>query len=149
MKKLRLSKLPLILFITLITISGLLITKNFVFVKTSGPKTVLAVSTSNDTSPTEERISDTLKHALENAKDTTSIAQLRKFPYPYDAMLAISSDIDNTTVEKFEKYHRFLNTLEQTSYGPGLGLDIGDSAWFYVVNDSLINFDQEGHSIPS
>ncbi|HUS90166.1 MAG TPA: hypothetical protein VMW91_12540 [Desulfosporosinus sp.] len=145
MEKLKRSKLPLVIFITLLAISGLLITRNCESAKRPGPKTVLAVSTQSDTRPTEERISDTVKHTLENATNTTSIAQLRKFPYPYDAMLAISSDIDNTTVEKFETYHQFLNTLEQTSHGPGLGLDIGDSAWFYVVNDSLINLDKEGH----
>jgi hypothetical protein len=145
MKKPKKKLLPLVIFITLIAISGLSITRNWEFAKRPGPKTVLAVSTQSDTRPTEERISDTVKHTLENATNTTSIAQLRKFPYPYDAMLAISSDIDNTTVEKFETYHQFLNTLEQTSHGPGLGLDIGDSAWFYVANDSLINLDKEGH----
>jgi len=121
--------------------------KNGQSAKKIGPKPVLAVGTQSDTDSTDAIISDTVKHMLENATATNSIAQLRKFPYPYDAMLAISSDIDNTTVEKFETYHQFLNTLEQTSHGPGLGLDIGDSAWFYVANDSLINLDKEGHRV--
>ena len=47
---------------------------------------------------------------------------LRKFPYPYNAMLAISSDIDDTTLEEFKTYHEILNTKEQTPYGQGLGL---------------------------
>jgi len=145
MKKLKANKLPLVLFLVIISISGLLITRSLQLAKNSGPKPVLAVSTQSDTHPVEEQISDTVKHTLENAPDKTSRVSLRKFPYPYDAMLAISSDIDNTTVEKFETYHQFLNTLEQTSHGPGVGLDIGDSAWLYVVNDSLLNLDQEGH----
>lgn len=59
-------------------------------------------------------------------------SDLRKFPYPYKAMLAICSDIDNTTLKKFEEYHRFLNTYSNTIYGTGLGLDIADSFWVYL-----------------
>lgn len=143
--KLKMNKLSLVLFLVIISISSLLITRSLQLAKNSGPKPVLAVSTQSDTPPIEEEISETVRHTLESASDNTSVVPLRKFPYPYDAMLAISSDIDNTTVEKFETYHQFLNTLEQTSHGPGLGLDIGDSAWLYVVNDSLLNLDQEGH----
>ncbi len=62
---------------------------------------------------------------------------LRKFPYPYKAMLSIVSDCDSTTVESFESMHRFLNTYEETEYGKGLGLDIGDS--FFIFNGS--NYD--------
>ena len=145
MKESKLNKLPLVLLITLIIISGFLITRNFEIAKNSDPKPVLATSTQINTDPAEESISNEVKQILEKTTNTTSIAQLRKFPYPYDAMLAISSDIDNTTVEKFETYHQFLNTLEETAHGPGLGLDIGDSAWFYVVNDSIIPLDKEGH----
>lgn len=145
MINLKRNKLRLIIFIMLIAFAGLFTTGNHEFPTNPGPKTVLAVSTLSEAPLPEESISDTVKNTIENAKNTTSLVQLRKFPYPYDAMLAISSDIDNTTVEKFETYHQFLNTLEQTSHGPGLGLDIGDSAWFYVVNDSVINLDKEGH----
>jgi len=145
MKKLKENKLPLVLFLVIISISSLLITRSLGLAKNSGPKPVLAVSPQSDTPPVEEQISETVRHTLESVPDKTSMVPLRKFPYPYDAMLAISSDIDNTTVEKFETYHQFLNTLEQTSHGPGLGLDIGDSAWLFVVNDSLLNLDQEGH----
>lgn len=145
MKETKFNKLPLVLLITLITISGLLITRNFEIAKSPGPKPVLAENKQSNSDPAEESISNDVKQILEGTTSTTSIAQLRKFPYPYDAMLAISSDIDNTTVEKFETYHQFLNTLEETSHGPGLGLDIGDSAWFYIANDSLIALDQEGH----
>lgn len=54
-----------------------------------------------------------------------------RFPYPYSSMLAIVSDIDGTSVDDFVNYHRFLNTLEMSVYGPGLGLDVGDSFWMY------------------
>jgi hypothetical protein len=77
---------------------------------------------------------------LFNAAPKVSLAhevQLRKFPYPYKAMLAFSSDIDGTTPAEFAQYHRFLNTREQTPIGKGLGLDVGDSFWMYMAtNDS-------------
>ncbi len=76
-----------------------------------------------------------LKEALESAVvHTQGDEPLRKFPYPYKAMLAITSDCDSTTVETFERMHRFLNTYEETQYGRGLGLDISDS--FFVYNGS-------------
>jgi hypothetical protein len=57
--------------------------------------------------------------------------ELRGFPYPFRAMLAINSDIDRTSPLRFRELHRFLNTKEDTATGPGLGLDIADSMWFY------------------
>lgn len=145
MKKLLHVKLSLTIFITLIAMS-LLIASKFEFTQMTRPQPVFADGTPSDTGPTEE-ISDAVKHMIESSTNTTSMAQLRKFPYPYDAMLAISSDVDYATVEEFETYHQFLNTLEQTSHGPGLGLDIGDSSWFYVANDSLMNIDKEEHKV--
>jgi hypothetical protein len=67
---------------------------------------------------------------------TTPQVQLRKFPYPYQAMLSFASDIDGTTPEEFVQYHRFLNTKENTPMGKGLGLDVGDSFWMYMATDS-------------
>jgi len=58
---------------------------------------------------------------------------LRDFPYPYRAMVALVNDCDNTTLRAFERYHRFLNTREQTIYGTGLGLDISDSFFMYTT----------------
>lgn len=66
---------------------------------------------------------------------TNGSAPLRKFPYPYRAMLSITSDCDVTTTETFAQMHRFLNTFEQTKYGPGLGLDIADSFFMYNGSD--------------
>lgn len=55
---------------------------------------------------------------------------LRKFPHPYQSMLAYCSDIDATSLVQFERIHRWLNTLEtDPRMGQGLGLDIADSFW--------------------
>ena len=48
---------------------------------------------------------------------------LRKFPYPYRAMLAICNDIDESSSGYFLEIHNYLNGE--------LGLEIGDSFWLY------------------
>ncbi|WP_243240361.1 hypothetical protein [Clostridium cibarium] len=83
------------------------------------------------------------KNPYYNEKD------LRKFPYPYSSMLAICSDIDDTTLEEFERYHKFLNTKEQTPYGEGVGLDVGDSMWMYMGNDTKGKVDEHGNGSES
>ncbi len=60
---------------------------------------------------------------------------LRRFPYPFAAMIAIASDCDGMTLRKFTLIHRFLNTHAATIMGPGLGLDIADSFYCFVGTD--------------
>ena len=58
--------------------------------------------------------------------------ELRRFPYPYRAAMAICSDLDYTdSIEKYLAIQRYLCTSEQTPLGPGLGLEVGNSFWFY------------------
>ncbi len=62
---------------------------------------------------------------------------IRKFPYPYKCALAISSDIDNaSSVESFVQFMDFLNSEKQTMYGSGLGLEVGNSFWFFNGSNS-------------
>ena len=66
---------------------------------------------------------------------------LRRFPYPFRAALAICSDIDGTrTRERLLAIQEFLNTSRDTSMGPGLGLEIGNSFFPYTPDDSLAYF---------
>lgn len=62
--------------------------------------------------------------------------RIRRFPYPYRAMVAIESDIDRTSLLRFRETHRFLNTHGETSLGPGLGLDFANSFWCYRGGNS-------------
>ena len=55
--------------------------------------------------------------------------ELLKYPYPYQAALAICSDIDGTRLQDFIAMHRFLNTDQDTELGKGLQLPIADSFW--------------------
>jgi hypothetical protein len=57
---------------------------------------------------------------------------LRKFPYPYEAALAVASDFDNTSSpEIFQSVMTWLNTRKTTPLGTGLGLEVGSSFWFF------------------
>ncbi|NOG82980.1 MAG: hypothetical protein HND49_04065 [Planctomycetes bacterium] len=73
--------------------------------------------------------------------DTKAEVALRKFPYPYRAALSICSDIDNTeTLEEFLAINTFLNTTEMTSMGRGVGLDIGNSFFFFAPRSEAISY---------
>ena len=57
---------------------------------------------------------------------------LRGFPYPYEAALAITGDLDDLkNREDFLTVARFLATTDETPLGSGLDLEIGHSFWFY------------------
>ncbi len=60
-----------------------------------------------------------------------SAVSLRRFPYPYRAMLAICSDLDETRdALSYEGIMRFLNTNELTAMGKGVGLEVGNTIYF-------------------
>ncbi len=62
---------------------------------------------------------------------TGAAVEIRRLPYPYEAMLAICSDLDETSDrELYYEIMRFLNTTETTSMGPGVGLEVGNSIYF-------------------
>ncbi len=62
-------------------------------------------------------------------------AEIRPFPYPYKAALAISNDLDAIrSFNEMKAIHDVLNGRKMTPCGPGLGLEIGDSFHFYSVH---------------
>ena len=53
---------------------------------------------------------------------------LRPFPYPYQAALAFSNDVEGIdTPEEFIAIQRYLSTKKNTPWGQGLGMEIGAS----------------------
>jgi hypothetical protein len=57
--------------------------------------------------------------------------QVRRYPYPYRAVLAICSDLDETSDRDiYYELMRFLNTDKSTSMGPGMALEVGNSIYF-------------------
>src|SRR6266853_6864390 len=72
-----------------------------------------------------------------NPMDGRSI-QVRRYPYPYRAMIAICSDLDETSDQDvYYELMRFLNTSQFTSMGPGVALDIGNSIYFDMPPDQF------------
>jgi hypothetical protein len=72
---------------------------------------------------------------------------LRKYPYPYSAMLAICSDLDETpNKEIYFETARYLNTTEDTLLGKGIGIEVGNTIYFDMPahNFSYTNTDDDG-----
>jgi len=64
--------------------------------------------------------------------------QLRRYPYPYRAMLSVCSDLDGTPDRRaYERIARFCNTSEPTAMGDGVGLEIGNSIYFDMPPDQF------------
>lgn len=56
---------------------------------------------------------------------------LRRFPYPYRAMLAICSDLDETPdAAVYAQIMRYLNTTDDLGWGRGVGLEVGNTIYF-------------------
>src|SRR5262245_45479097 len=65
------------------------------------------------------------------AQSAASEVMLRPWPYPYEAALAICSDLDETpTAGDYFDMMRLLNTTEPTRLGRGVGLEVGNSIYF-------------------
>ena len=76
--------------------------------------------------------------------------RLRQLPYPYRAMLAICSDLDETPDRRvYYEIMRFLNTTEETVMGPGVGLEVGNSIYFDMHPDQFAywNTDDAGREM--
>ena len=70
-----------------------------------------------------------------------SKVSLRKFPYPFRAAMTISSDIDNTeTLDEYLQIQKFLNTKITSKLGKGVGLEIGNSFFFYEPPTEAISY---------
>jgi hypothetical protein len=70
---------------------------------------------------------------------------LRRFPFPYQAAMAICSDIDETrSAEMFLEIQRFLSTKEETSMGRGVGLEVGNSFFMYDRENRFSYFSGRG-----
>ncbi len=87
----------------------------------------------------------TVVGSFEKTKPTVGdIVSLRKFPFPFKAAMTICSDIDETrSSDEFLEIQRFLNTRSMTSMGNGIGLEIGNSFFFYNHKNEFSYFDQD------
>jgi hypothetical protein len=70
-------------------------------------------------------------------KDQPNISLLAA-PYPYRSMLAICSDLDETeSSDVYFNTMEYLNTSGQTQFGKGVGLETGNSLYFYMPGDQF------------
>lgn len=77
-------------------------------------------------------------------------ARLRRFPYPYQAMLAICSDLDDTPdCQVYLDTLKYLNTTSPTAMGEGVGLEVGNSIYFDMPSNqfSYWNTDDAGRDM--
>ena len=75
---------------------------------------------------------------------------IRRIPYPYRAMLAICSDLDETPDRHvYLESMRFLNTTGITAMGQGIGLEVGNTIYFDMPPDqfSYWNTDDAGRAM--
>jgi hypothetical protein len=73
--------------------------------------------------------------------------RIRRIPYPFRGMMAVCSDLDETPDrESYIGLMTFLNTVNVTPMGRGLGLEIGNSIYFDMPPDQFAywNTDETG-----
>lgn len=75
---------------------------------------------------------------------------IRRIPFPYKAMLAVCSDLDETPdLRTYVETARFLNTNENTAIGQGVGLEVGNTIYFDMPPGqfSYWNTDDRGREV--
>jgi D-glucuronyl C5-epimerase C-terminus len=80
------------------------------------------------------------REARAAARSNTPAIELRPFPYPYRAALALCNDADSMTVDQYRRMRRYLTTDAETEWGPGLALTTGGSFFMYSSPDSPNTF---------
>lgn len=94
--------------------------------------------------------SDKLTTRSDRPAESTPPVTLRPYPYPYQAMLAICSDLDETPDRRvYHQIMRYLNTRETTAMGPGVGLEVGNTIYFDMGpgNFAYWNTDDAGRAM--
>ncbi len=105
-------------------------------------------STTLDATPTESGLTPTGER--QGAPASAMQPVLRRFPYPYRALLAVCSDLDETPDRAaYFETARFLNTTGQTSIGRGVGLEIGNTIYFDMPSSQFAywNTDDAGRDM--
>lgn len=78
----------------------------------------------------------------------------RRFPYPFKAMFAMSSDCEGTGLKDHERLHRFVNTQTPQTEMPfysydGLGIDYSDSFFFHTIGYIHLSIFNPWYQFPS
>ena len=84
-----------------------------------------------------------------NRRVSAAPVEVRRFPYPYRAMLALCSDLDETpSLDIYLEQLCFLNTAGTTNLGEGVALEVGNSMFFDMPSGhfSYWNTDDRGRA---
>ncbi len=98
--------------------------------------------------PIAERSKDSRR--APGAVNAAGEVALRRAPFPYQALLAVCSDLDETPDWRvYREISRFLNTTEATAMGPGVGLEVGNTIYFDMPADQFAywNTDDAGRAM--
>lgn len=69
----------------------------------------------------------------EGPTSSEGAVSLLDLPYPFEAMLAICSDLDETpSADTYLATSQYLNTKDRTPFGRGVGLEVGNTIYFYM-----------------
>jgi hypothetical protein len=66
------------------------------------------------------------------------IVSVRPYPFPFRAAFALNNDVDSMSREAFEDWHGHVSGRGPTAYGPGLGLEVGDSFWVWAGPPNIL-----------
>ncbi|GJM24575.1 MAG: hypothetical protein DHS20C16_09900 [Phycisphaerae bacterium] len=99
-----------------------------------------------------ELSSQTHMHSRAESHERVEVAgvTMRHWPYPYRAMLAVCSDLDETPDRNtYWDTAEFLNTKRTTPMGEGLGLEVGNTIYFDMAADQFAywNTDDVGRTM--
>lgn len=88
--------------------------------------------------------SDFRQNALPAAEiplpDHRATLRILPWPYPYRAGFALANDCEYFAWGDFCTIHHWLTTRETTTLGPGLGLPVSSSFWFYSEDPEILGF---------
>jgi hypothetical protein len=80
------------------------------------------------------------------ALPATVVPSLRSIPYPYAAMLAVCSDLDETPDRQvYWETAKFLNTTAETCMGRGVGLEVGNTIYFHMPAEQFSYWNTDDH----
>lgn len=66
-----------------------------------------------------------------NVSSSKQFAEIRRYPYPYKALIAFSTDLDGTrSASDYFELLRYWNSDEETTLGDGLSLQLANSIYF-------------------
>lgn len=62
---------------------------------------------------------------------------VRRYPFPFRCAVSINNDTDGMNFAAFTAFHAYVSGTGETRFGPGLGLEVGNSFWIWSNSGQL------------